>query len=89
MNNKEKSKQYKVAITETSSRIVTISVDEVQRILNIKSAHYPPTPANICSAVHEKWNHEEIVLGPEDFDCVDFDIYDENGGADNVRICKK
>lgn len=89
MNNIDKTKQYKVIITETSSRIVTVTADEIQRILNIKSDHYTPNGADICDTVRRKWCKEEIVLGPDDFDCVSFDLYDENGGIDNVRICTK
>lgn len=84
MNNTDKTKQYKVVITETSSRIVTISADEVQRMFNIKSSYYTPIPADICNAVSRKWNNEEIVLDADDFTEVSFKIYDGEEDRDNV-----
>lgn len=80
-----KEKTYKVIITETSSRIVTISKDEVQSLLNVKSDFYNPTPADICDAVRRKWNNEEIVLDASDFDEADFALY-HNGQVEPSTI---
>lgn len=73
-----KEKFYKVIITETSSRVVSVSTSEIQKILGLDPEHYVPCHGDACAAVEKLWNDEKIVLDSNDFDGAEFKDYHPN-----------